>query len=306
MNITLRQIEAFVAVAQLEGFTRAAERVHLTQSAISVLIRELEEQLGVRLFDRTTRAVQLTEAGKQFFPFAEKAMAELEIALQTTQGLLAKKHGRLVLAAPPLIAAHLLPRLIAEFQGLYPGVSVVVRDLLADDIQARVRSGEVDFGMGTFQKSDQDLASTPLLTDVLILACPKGSALGNRRSVRWKDLAGQPIIALDRHSSLRRLVDRTLETAGCLAPPAYEVSFVSTAVGLVEAGLGIAVLPSYVLLSTRHSAIHTRRLKEPSVSREVSMITKRGRSLSPAAEAFASFARQYVRNRISLDRLAAA
>lgn len=304
MNITIRQIEAFLAVAQLGGFTRAAERIHLTQSGISVLIRELEVQLKVRLFDRTTRAVQLTEAGKEFFPFAEKAMAELQTALDNTQDLLAKKRGRLILAAPPLIASHLLPPVVAKFREKYSGVTIVLKDLLADEILLRVRSGEVDFGIGTFHRLDDELTSTSLIADSLILVCPKGHPLAKKRRVNWKDLAGHPLISLDRHSSLRHLVDSTLEAAGCLDVPAHEVSFITTAIGMVEAGLGIAVLPSYVLLSTRHSNVNTHRIAEPTVSREISIISKRGRSLSPAAESFTDFARQYIKSSLSLGRLA--
>jgi len=295
MNITLRQIEAFLAVAQLEGFTRAAERIHLTQSAISVLIRELEEQIGVRLFDRTTRAVRLTEAGKEFFPFAEKALAELQTALHNTRDLIAKKRGRLVLAAPPLIASHLLPPVMAKFQEMYPGVAIVLKDLRADDILLRVRSGEVDFGVGTFHRLDEELESAPLITDSLILVCSKEHPLTKKRRVRWKDLADHPLITLDRHSSLRHLIDRTLESAGCSISPAYEVSFITTAIGMVEAGLGVSALPSYVLLSTQHSNFQTRRIVEPTVTREISIVTKRGRSFSPAAESFVDFSQQYIK-----------
>lgn len=295
MNISLRQLEAFLAVSQLSGFTRAAERLHLTQSAVSLLVRELESQLQARLFDRTTRAVRLTEAGRELYPFAEKALAELQAGIDNTKDILAKKRGRVVLGAPPLIASHLLPPVVARFRDGFPGVSVVLRDLLADEILVRVGSGELDFGVGTFHRLDDDLEAQTLAKDSLILVAPGGHALARKKKLRWKDLDGSALIALDRHSSLRHLVDRTLESAGCDVRPAYEVSFITTALGMVEAGLGVAVLPSYVLLSTRHFRIETAPIEEPVVEREISLVTRSGRSLPPAAESFAEFARRHVR-----------
>ena len=203
MNITIRQMEAFLAVAETESFTRAAERIHVTQSAISVLIRELEQQLQVRLFDRNTRSVNLTEAGRAFFPFVEKSLAELETAIRSTRELREKKRGRLIVAGPPLIASTLLPGVIGDFQKVYPGVTVILRDMLADDIALRVRTGEVDLGIGTFHLSDPGLLITVKATDRLVIMCPRKHPLAVKRKVRWIDL--------DRHSSLRQIVDRTIE-----------------------------------------------------------------------------------------------
>ncbi|HEY7818741.1 MAG TPA: LysR family transcriptional regulator [Vicinamibacteria bacterium] len=302
MNISLRQLEAFLAVAQLSGFTRAAERLHLTQSAVSLLVRELESQLSVRLFDRTTRAVSLTAAGRELHPFVEKALLELQAGIDNTRNLLAKKRGRVVLAAPPLIASHLLPPVVSRFRESHPGIEVVLRDLLADEILVRVSRGEVDLGIGTFHRLEEGVVGQTLARDSLILVAPRGHALARKRKLRWRDLAGQALIALDRHSSLRHLVDRALEAAGCDSRPAYEVSFITTAIGMVESGLGVAVLPSYILLSTRHSRVETRLVGDPVVEREIAIVTRMGRSLSPAAEAFGEFARRHVRERLLVGR----
>jgi DNA-binding transcriptional LysR family regulator len=302
MNISLRQLEAFLAVSQLSGFTRAADRLHLTQSAVSLLVRELESQLSVRLFDRTTRAVRLTDAGRELYPFAEKAIAELQAGIDNTRDLLAKKRGRVVVAAPPLIASHLLPPLVVRFREANPGVAVVLRDLLADEILTRVASGEVDFGIGTFHRLGDGLESQTLARDSLLLVAPKGHALARKRRLRWRDLRGEPLIALDRHSSLRHLVDRTLESAGGESVPAYEVSFITTAIGMVESGLGVAVLPSYILLSARRSRVETRSIVDPVVEREISIVTRAGKSLSPAASDFALFAKRHARESLGSER----
>jgi DNA-binding transcriptional LysR family regulator len=295
LNITIRQLEAFYAVAQVEGFTRAAERVHLTQSAVSMLIRELEKQLHVQLFDRSTRTVQLTEAGKEFLPFAEMALAALQTAIDNAQGLIEKKRGRVTMAATPLIASTLVPKAIAKCRERYPALTIILRDTLPDDMLARIRTGEIDFGIGEFFRLDAELMATPLMTDSLVVVCPRGHAVTKmRRGVPWHEFKRYPLISLDPHSSLSQLVDQILKSSHDPLPvPAYNVSFVTTALSLVEAGLGISVLPSYALMATRFK-IQSRRIVEPTVTSEISIISRKGKSFSPAAASFAKLLGQVV------------
>jgi DNA-binding transcriptional LysR family regulator len=183
MNITVKQIRAFLAVAQSGSFTVAATRLHLTQSAVSVLIGELEKQFGLRLFDRTTRLVQATDAGRDFHPVAEKVLADLAGALASSRDLVAKQRGRVAIAATPLMSSILLPKAIARYAALYPGISVVLKDTLAAQIPARVRDGEVDFGIGTCERSGREISTEPLLSDTLVLICPAAHALARQDCV---------------------------------------------------------------------------------------------------------------------------
>src|SRR5476651_2091308 len=192
MSVTLKQIKAFVAVAQAGSFTTAASRLHRAQSAVSVLISELEEQFGLRLFDRTTRMVQLADAGRDFYPVAEKVLADVQNALSSSKELVAKKRGRVAVAATPLMASILLPKAIGEYAAMYPGISVILHDTLAGLIQPKVRDGEVDFGIGTFEKTGRELLAEPLMADTLVLACPTGHSLADKASVAWRELAGHP------------------------------------------------------------------------------------------------------------------
>ena len=297
MNVTLKQIRAFVSVAQAGSFTAAATRLHLTQSAVSVLIGELEEQFGLRLFDRTTRLVHVTDAGRDFFPVAEKVLADLQHAWVSSKELLAKKRGRVAIAVTPLMASILLPKAIAEYAALYPGVSVVLRDTLAGLIQPKVRDGEVDFGIGTFEKTGRELLAEPLMSDTLVLACPNGHQLARKRSVAWRELAGHPFISLTQDNSVGQLIGNCLAEAGVEVQQAYEVSYLSTVVGLVDAGLGVAVLPSYASPITQFYGIQIRKLVHPAIRRETSFITRQGRSLSPAAASLKDFLKGYVRRR---------
>lgn len=295
MSVTLKQIRAFVSVAQAGSFTAAATRLHLTQSAVSVLISELEEQFGLRLFDRTTRLVQLADAGRDFYPVAEKMLADLHNALSSSKELVAKKRGHVAVAATPLMASILLPKAIGEYTAMYPGISVILQDTLAGLIQQKVRDGEADFGIGTFEKAGRELVAEPLMADTLVLACPAGHPLANKASVAWRALAGHPFISLTRDNSVGHLIRNSLADAGVEVQSAYEVAYLSTVVGMVDAGLGIAVLPSYASPITQFYNIQIRKLVKPVIRREMSFITRRGRTLSPAAESLKDFLKTYVK-----------
>lgn len=303
MNVTLKQVRAFLAVAQVGSFTGAASRLHLTQSAVSVLISELELVFGLRLFDRTTRLVQLTEAGREFQPVAQRVLAELEGAISSSRELAAQKRGRVAIAATPLMSSLLLPGAIARYAEIQPGVSVVLHDTLAGQIQPKVRDGEVDFGIGTFERSARELVAEPLMTDKLVLACPMDHPLASRRQVAWRELSGYPFIALTRDNSVGQLIKESLGGAGVDIHPAYEVAHLWTVVGMVDAGLGVAVLPSYANPIAQLYRIRIARLVEPSVRRETSFLTRRGLALSPAAKGFQSFLRGYVSDWESRTRL---
>src|SRR5215208_5339744 len=277
MNVTLKQVRAFLAVAQVGSFTGAANRLHLTQSAVSVLISELELVFGLRLFDRTTRLVQLTEAGREFQPVAHKVLAELEGAISSSRELAAQKRGRVAIAATPLMSSLLLPGAIARYAELQPGVNVVLHDTLAGQIQPKVLGGEVDFGIGTFERSARELVAEALMTDKLVLACPVDHPLASRQQVAWRELAGYPFIALTRDNSVGQLITERLGGAGVDIHPAYEVA--------------------------QLYRIRTVRLVEPSVRRETSFLTRRGLTLSPAARGFKSFLKGYVGDWASRTRL---
>ena len=295
MDVTLKQIRAFVAVAQAGSFTLAANRLHLTQSAVSVLISELEQPFGLRLFDRTTRLVQLTDAGREFLPVAEKVLADLGHALASSRDLVAKARGRVTVAATPMMSAILLPNVIASYAKVHPGVQVVLCDTLAAQIQPKVRDGEADFGIGTFERSGRELDAEPLMVDSLILVCPAGHALvGRSAGVPWRALSGHAFVALSRDNSVGQMIRDCLLAEGVDVRIVHEVSYLSTMLGMVDAGLGIAVLPSYARPVTHGQRIAVRRLIRPEVRRETSILTRHGRTLSPAALSFKEFLKHHV------------
>jgi DNA-binding transcriptional LysR family regulator len=283
MNVTLRQLQAFLAVAETNSFSRAATQLNAAQSRVSILIRDLEAALGVRLFDRTTRRMEVTAAGREFHSQAGKVMADLRHAIEDTHALGQRKRGRLTVAAPPLLMEAIIPRLLVPFKRDFPGVRVIMMDARNERIIQAVKAGEADVGIGTFTRDEDGLVRTSITHDTLMLFSPRGHALAALDRPRWRDLQGTPLITLTPHSGIRHLVEYGSKVARIEIMPAYEVGLVTTALALVEVGLGVTVLPSNAMPAARGRSIVARPLTHPKVSRDINMISRHGRSLSPAA-----------------------
>ena len=293
MNVTLRQLQGFRTIAELGSFTRAAQRLKMAQPALSLSIRELETELRIRLFDRTTRRVELTAAGREFLQSTEKLIADLELSIRNVRDLTDRKRGRLTIAAPPLLAAMIVPAAIADYMKAFPGIDVRLVDTQTDIIVAKVQSGEVDCGIGTFAENEEGIRSEALLEDALSLWCSSESPPSKSSRVKWSELPACPLIMMTRASNIRSIVERALEAAGHSPRPAFEVSQMTTAIMLVEAGLGVAVLPNYIWSFARNRKVVAKALIDPQVRRKVSFIQSDSRSLSPAAEGFTRFLRKH-------------
>ncbi len=283
-HLTLRQLRAFAAVAEQGSFTAAAERMHLTQSALSVLVRELERELGARLFDRHTRRVLLTEAGRELLPYALRVLADLEQAGASVAGLRDKSRGRLRLAMPQLMASTLGARAVAAFHQLHPGVAIELHDTPTDQLVAQVLAAEVELAIGVEVPSSADVQRTVLLRDRHWLVCPAAHPLAGRAQVRWRDLKGVPFISPTR--DFVRWLEPLLAPRGLLPVPAHTVGYVSTALGLAAAGLGVTLVPTYGGPLARAWGLVLRPLVAPVFERDVQIYSAPGRSLTPAAQAF--------------------
>jgi DNA-binding transcriptional LysR family regulator len=285
-DLNLRQLQTFVTVAQVSSFTRAARLLHLSQPALTKQVRQLEETLGVRLFDRNTRTVELTRIGKELVPAFKELLQEIEAVVTSTKELAAQSRGVVRIAALPSISWAILPTAAARFKELYPGISVVLKDVIAQRLVAMVKAEEVDFGVGSLNVADPEVRFSPLLRDRMIVVFPPGSGLEQKKTVGLKDLAGLPLVLMESGSSVLKLVDRAFESIGEIARPAYEATYMSTAAGMVKAGLGIAILPSSAFEMGELTGLGVRPISHPELTREIGTIEKTGRSLSPAAESF--------------------
>ena len=286
MNISLRQFHAFVTAARLGSFTSAAKRLNISQPALTVQIRQLEEALGVRLFDRSTRVVKLTNIGRELAPTLERVLQEINVVMVHTRELAPHIKGTVAVGALPSVSSKLLPAVIAEFQNEYPGIVVRLRDVLAQRIVKMVKEEEVDFGIGTLRRPDPDIQFTPLLTDYLGVIFPAGHPVEHRMSITLDYLATFPLILMDPETSVRDLVDRAFELIGKVAVPAFEAAYMSTAVALVKAGFGLTIQPSSAMELAISKGLKFRTIKHPGLTRHIGVIRNTRRSLSPSAEAF--------------------
>jgi DNA-binding transcriptional LysR family regulator len=286
MNITLRQLRAFVAVAETGSFARAAEQLHVSPSGLSMLVRELELQLGLEVLFRTTRQVRLTDAGSEFMPLARKALEDLEAAISASRTLAELKRGRVTVSASVVAAATLLPWAIQDFVGRHPGIQCVLKDGYEEAIRDQVRRGEVDLGVGTLLEDDLGLEDIVLFEDHFVAVLPEGHILARKDVVTWKELAGFPMVALSPQSPSRKLADEAFIAARVRVVPLYEASFSSTIISMVASGLGLAALPVTVGQVSRRVNIVTRRLVRPAVQRRLGVFARSDATLSPAAIAF--------------------
>ena len=204
MDVDLRHLRAFVAVARHGSFTRAAKAVHISQPTFTVQIRRLETSLGVRLVDRNTRSVQLTPIGRELAPVLERILRDLDSALLNTRALSSRASGFVAIAALPSLSATVLPGIIAAFRHENPGIAIHLRDAVGIKVAGMVRTGEVDFGFGSLPVSEPDVEFTPLFNDRMSAIFPRHSPFGEKRSLSLKDLTASPLILMGRDSSVPR------------------------------------------------------------------------------------------------------
>jgi DNA-binding transcriptional LysR family regulator len=283
---TVRQLRAFAAVYQLRKLSAAAEQLFVTQSAVSVMIRQLEEGLGARLFDRTTRALAPTPVAREVLVVAERILRDVDSLGAGLRDLGALRRGRLSLAVTPTLGEILLPRVLRRFAAAHPGIQVVVDDCAPDQFVSRVVGEHVDFGIGTPERAAAGVDTETLLRDHLSLVCAASHPLARFKQVRWAQLAGHPVITVRPGYGIRPLIDATAARAEVRLDIVNEVSFLSTALWMSACGLGASIMPSaYATLQDDPQRV-VRPLTAPRVSRDIMLVTRRGRSLPPAAQGF--------------------
>ena len=282
MDISTRHLKAFLLLAEKRNFTRAAEAAHLSQPAFSMLIRSLEQNLGVRLFDRGTRRVDLTVEGHAFAASAARLLAEFDKALAEMQDFTALRTGRVAIAALPSIAAWRLPPVIARFRTAFPQLEFVLHDVTADDCLDLLRRGEVDFAL-TAASPSAEFDIEPAWPDSFFLVCPRGHPLAHRSQVRIADLPGYAFVQQDRYSSIRQQIDAA--TFPLRLKTAMEVSNMATAAGLVASGVGIAIVPAVAMFHFQHMDVVQIPMSDAAFGRHICIVRQRGRQDSIAAAA---------------------
>jgi DNA-binding transcriptional LysR family regulator len=286
MDITLRQIRAFLSVAHLKSFTRAASLLHLSQPALTVQIRNLETALGAKLLDRTSRSVEITRLGRDLLPTLQRTLRDLDTAVVNIHEVGAGRRGTVRVAALPSFAASFLPSVILSCRRANPALSFVVRDAIANRINAMVRVEEVDLGITGGEVSDAQLEVLHATTDRLCLIYPASHPIGRKRRITVTDLIELPLVLTNPGTSLREVIDAAFMQIGRIPTLACEVTYMMSAVAMVRAGLGFTVLPMSAREIKAERGLRARPIDDPAFLRSVSIIKKKGRTLPPASSAF--------------------
>ncbi|MDR2015280.1 MAG: LysR family transcriptional regulator [Azoarcus sp.] len=281
----IRHIRAFLSVARLGSFTKSALELHVSQPALTVQIRQLEEWLGVRLFDRNKRHVALTSAGQDLLPFLARVLTDLEMVMNVGRELAGIKRGTVTVAALPSVAANILPVAILRFREKHPGVNVRVSDVIAEQILHLVKQESIDFGISSKPDSDVELEVEDFWNDQLCVFFPDGHTVSKHSEPTLRDVAIWPLILTMPGTSIRTIVDRAIEKEGLDVNLSCEVNYVSTAISMVHAGLGVSILPASVIHTT-YEGVHMMPIYTHGLTRKIGIIRKRNRSLSPAATHF--------------------
>lgn len=286
MNVTPRQCACFLKIAETRSFSEAAYRLGISQPSLSRTIAQIETALGVRLFDRTTRAVSLTPAGVALHPVAQRLVNEFDSAFGELARFIAGQRGRVSIAALPSIAAVLLPRAIAQFRAAHPDVEFTILDGLSQTVFKTVEDGHAEIGLSNEPISSEKLVYRRLLEDELGLVCRKHDELAARKPISWSIFLQRPFIGMAPASGVRSLTDMAFAKAGISVPLHYECAFLGTTGNLVAAGLGVTALPRLTMPLTGSSELTWRPLGRPRIKRPLGILTRRGRSLTPASQAF--------------------
>jgi DNA-binding transcriptional LysR family regulator len=283
MNFDLADLRAFVAVAELGSFRAAADSIHLSLPALSRRVEKLENALGVRLFERTTRSVNLTAVGRDFSRKARSLLDDLESSLLSMHEVSASQLGEVVIACVPSAVYYFLPKVLKEYREQYPKIRVRIIDDSANAVLESVARGEADFGINIIGTQEPEIDFQAILTEPFVAACRRDHPLAKKREVTWAELSQYDFLTVDKSSGNRLLVDLALTNSNVRPSWCFEARHVSTLLGLVEAGLGVAVVPRLSMPQGEHATLAMVPLVEPTVDRTVGLIHRRGRELPPMA-----------------------
>lgn len=286
MDVSLRQIRAFLAVARVKSFTRAAAMLHVTQPALTMQIRNLEEALGVVVFDRNKRSVELTRVGRDLLPAFERTVQDFDAALESAREVAAQKRGIVRLAALPSVAASVLPDAISQFRRTRPNVAFDLKDVIAGQVLTPVQSGEVDFGVMGGATAAGGVETVFEVEDRLHVVYPEGHPVGRMKAVKPQALAALPLILMQRDTSVRAIVDHGFHAAGYMPTPTCEAIYMMTAVGMVRAGLGLTILPGSAREIKAEAGLRSKPIADPNFVRSISLIKRTGRTLPPLSATF--------------------
>ncbi len=285
MNVSTRQLRAFVTLADCHSFAEASEALHLSQPALSMAIRKMEEAVGGSLFSRSTRHLELSPEGRDFLPTARRLLADWDKAFDDLGRAFSLQQGTVSVAVMPSFAMNQFPETLALFQQRYPDININIEDVVMEAVIDAVRVGQVDLGITFEPEQLQGVEFTPLFTDHFIAVVPADSPLARHQQLEWPTLAKHPFITMNRGSWTRDTIDRALAAAGVTPSALLEANQLATIGRMVSVGLGVAVMPNLCRGHLQALGVACRPLQGPPISRRAGIFARKRYPLSGAAAA---------------------
>ena len=283
--MTIKQLRAFLAVAQSLSFAQACERLHLSQPALSLAIKNLEQSLGGQLLVRTTRSVALTPEGETLLPIAVRLLADWDNTEELLRQHFTLQLGKVAIAAMPSFAGNLLPMALKAFRDRYPKVNVAVHDVINEQVLEMLRNRRVELGIAFEPEALDGLDFTPFYTDRFVAVVPAGCSLAELPELSWAQLLKEPFITLQRPSAVRLLLEESIAAQHGKLQVAFESHQLVTVGRMVAQGLGVSAVPSLCIQQMQELGARCIALSAPQVERRVGLLRLAGYELSSAAQA---------------------
>lgn len=286
-NISYRHLSAFIEVARHGSFTHAAEHLHVTQSTLTATIKQLEVQVALQLFDRTTRRVNLTREGERFYPVAERLISDFDTAINDLKASAHQQRGQVGIAASPSVLNSLLPTVIQSYHAAFPNIGLSLKEEGASGIEDSVINNLVDFGIGGNRSAHPELLYQPILQDQYGVVMNPDDPLANSDEICWDEITSRPLILLSAENGIRIQLEKSITDKHL--PLSFdkvmiEVSTPATLAALIQKGVGISILPALAASTEAFHLMKFRPLTSPVLSRELCLITRKGRSIGPAGQ----------------------
>jgi LysR family carnitine catabolism transcriptional activator len=285
-DVGIKHIRAVNSVALYGSFTAAAADLGMTQSAVSRLVLQLEKQLGVPLFLRSTRNVALTAPGREFTASTRRLIEDLNIQVENARALGGQIRGRLIISCLLSITHHVVPDAVLKYRKAHPGVEVHLREGLGSEVHEDVRSGLADFGIGNTTGLNQEVVADEIVQESCFAVLPSRHRLRGRNVVKWKDLKEEEFVSLPTAAGLRRQIDSIAAANGLALKHMTVVEQFGTLFDFVAADVGVAIVPASALPKRRQYNVVVKRIVSPAIVRSVGILRLKNRPLTPAATGF--------------------
>ena len=290
-DLTSRQLQTVLALAEYGSFIAAAALLKTSQPAVTRTVKHVEDILGIKLFDRSTRSVQITAAGKEFVGVAARMLNDLKITIRSMRELSDQRRGQVIISSIMSVANGKLPGLVSVYRLDHPGIELHVRDGVHGIVMEDVRSGAADFGITYPDDLPDPFISAPLGKEEFTVVLPRNHELAKKKTLTLSDLKDAPLVSLPSDSRTRRVIDSAASSIGLTLNHVVTVSQFATMLGFVRAGVGLAIAPKSGVAGFLGKELNAVPVRGRPLARDLGLITLKEREPSPAAAGLMSLLR---------------